>query len=432
LARITLTEKFITSAKRVPAVGRVDYHDSLVPGLALRVSEHGHRSFVLIGRFAMNSNMNPTRRALGQHGELTLEEAREKARDWLRLIRQGKDPRIEEAKARAAAQRSQSNTFAHVAEEFLSRHAAKLAKAAEARRIIEVEFVKRWGARPVTDIMPEDVASAIRTIAKRSEAMAHISLGYLRRLYSWAIGSHEFGVASSPVERLKPADLIGQRVIRERVLTDDELRKVWDAADQDGYPFGAIVKMLVLTGQRLNEIAALSWNEVDKTLITIPSSRMKSKRAHEVPLAPDALALMKDLPRFRRGEFVFTSTSGAKPFVGFSKGKRRLDAASGVTEWTLHDLRRTARTHFSALPVQDNVRELVIAHARPGLHAVYDQHTYQDEKRECLRLWELRLAGIVNPQPVKMARRPVRIPAPRRPARPLASPSSDNTDAAAR
>jgi integrase len=126
---------------------------------------------------------------------------------------------------------------------------------------------------------------------------------------------------------------------------------------------------------------------------------------------------LTDLPRFVRGDFVFTSTSGAKPFVGFGRAKRRLDELSGVTDWTLHDLRRTARTHFSALPVQDNVRELVIAHARPGLHAVYDQHTYQDEKRECLRLWELRLAGIVNPQPAKLARRPVRIPAPPRPRR---------------
>ena len=337
MARIALTDKFIGSRKRVPPAGRrVEYLDALVPGLALRVSEHGHRSFVLIARYPSHS-MNPTRRALGRHGELTLEEAREKARAWLALIRRGVDPKIEAAKEQAANQRAQAMSFAHVADEFLTRHADKLAKAAEARRIIKSEFVRRWGARPVTDIMPEEVASAVRAIAKRAPAQAHNSLGYLRRMYSWAIGTHEFGITSSPVERLKPADLIGKRVIRERVLTDDELRAVWNAAEQDGYPFGAIVKMLILTGQRLNEIAATKWSEIDlaNAMISIPATRMKGNRAHEVPLAPDALALVKDLPRFGRGDFGFTSTSGDKAFAGFGKAKRRLDELSGVTDWVL-------------------------------------------------------------------------------------------------
>lgn len=417
MARVTLTDRYIASAKRVPASGRAEYRDSLVPGLAVRVSENGHRSFVLVARYPLRPK-HPTRRALGDYGELSLEQARDQARQWLDLIKQGRDPKTEAARARAANLRAQAMSFGHVAEEFLTRHAARLAKATEARRIIEGEFVKRWGARPAIDIMPDEVASAVRAVAKRSEAQAHNSLSYLRRLYSWAIGTHEFGITTSPVERLKPADLIGRRVIRERVLTDDELRKVWDAAVHDGYPFGHIVRMLILTGQRLNEIASLSWKEIDlhKALITIPALRMKSKRAHEVPLAPDVLALLEAVPRFTRGDFVFTATAGIAPFVGFSKGKRRIDAASGVADWTLHDLRRTARTHFSALPVQDNVRELVIAHARPGLHAVYDQHSYQDEKRECLRLWELRLSGILSPlPPAEVIALTPRRPAPRRP-----------------
>jgi integrase len=266
--------------------------------------------------------------------------------------------------------------------------------------LIEAEFVKRWGERPVTEITPEEAAAVIRGIAKQRQALAHNALGYLRRLYSWAIGTHEFGVESSPVERFKPADLIGKRVIRERILTDDELRRVWDAAGQIGYPFGHVVKLLILTGQRLTEISALSWMEINagKRLITIPGSRMKGGRAHEVPLCDDALALLQSATRFS-GPFVFTTTSGAKSFSGFSKAKARIDKLCGVTEWVLHDLRRTMRTHLSALPVQDMVRELVIAHARPGLHAVYDQHSYQDEKRECLRLWELRLRGILSPKP---------------------------------
>ncbi len=141
----------------------------------------------------------------------------------------------------------------------------------------------------------------------------------------------------------------------------------------------------------------MAWQEVDfgRRLWTIPAERMKGDRAHEVPLSPDALALLKSLPRFNAGDFVFSTTSGAKPVNGFSKAKERLDKLSGVTGWKFHDLRRTMRTHLSALPVQDMVRELVIAHAKPGLHKVYDRHSYEAEKRECLELWEARLRDVV-------------------------------------
>jgi integrase len=144
----------------------------------------------------------------------------------------------------------------------------------------------------------------------------------------------------------------------------------------------------------------MKWDEVDLDahLWTIPAARMKGKRAHQVPLAPEALALLKSLPRFAN-PYVFTTTAGEKPVDGFSKAKVRIDKLCGVTEWKFHDLRRTMRTHLSALPVQDIVRELILAHARQGLHKVYDLHTYEPEKRECLRLWESRLKGLLNPKP---------------------------------
>jgi integrase len=125
---------------------------------------------------------------------------------------------------------------------------------------------------------------------------------------------------------------------------------------------------------------------------------MKSSRTHVVPLAPDALGLLRALPRFA-GDFVFTTTSGAKPVNGFPKTKERLDKLSGVSGWVLHDLRRTMRTSLSALSIEDRVREQMIAHAQPGLHRVYDQHAYLEEKRRGFALWEARLAGILHPSP---------------------------------
>jgi integrase len=420
--KVNLTDRFIRSLEPAAAGKRVDFADAVVPGLVLRVTDRGHKSFVLRCRYPAHP-ANPTRRALGDcyvpkngsapaalsHGALTLAEARDKARLWLDMIARGIDPKIEEMRERAAIQRRHGTTFAAVAAEFLDRHASKLAKRVEAERIIKGEFVKRWGPRPIAEIMPGEVAAVIRAIAKGRRKQgapyqAHNALAYLRRLFNWSIGTNEFGIDRSPVERIKPVDLIGKREARERVLTDAELRAVWQAADAMGYPYGPVFRMLILTGQREREVADMSWSEIDleQKLWTIPARRMKGGRAHEVPLSPAAVSLLESLPRWT-GDFVFTTTAGAKPINGFSKAKARIDRLSAVSGWKIHDLRRTMRTHLSALPVQDLVRELVIAHARPGLHAVYDRHSYESEKRHCLALWENRLLRIVEPAPPNVA-----------------------------
>lgn len=456
MAKVALTDRFVRSPARLGEVrgasgGRRDYFDSVVPGLALRVFASGHRSWNLITRYP-STPTHPTRRALGDcylpaeaprgvdgtsagaegggslppimHGALTLGEARDKARRWLDLIGRGVDPKVQEARDRAAALRAQEATFGRVAEEFLTRRTATLAHAQKARHIVEREFVKRWGMRPAADILPEEAAAAIRAIVKRgTPAQARGAFEWLRLLFRWAIGTGEFGLTVSPMANLSSTALIGKKLARDRVLLDDELRAVWnacggpggeqalaearrrgvtrDANAKLGYPYGPLFRLMILTGQREREVAGARWSEIDldKATWLIPTARMKSDRAHLVPLAPDALALLRALPRFTEGDYVFTTTGGAKPVNGFSKSKERLDVVSGVQGWVLHDLRRTVRTNFSALPVQDLVREAVIAHARPGLHKVYDLHSYAEEKRKCLELWEQRLRGIIAPKP---------------------------------
>jgi integrase len=234
-------------------------------------------------------------------------------------------------------------------------------------------------------------------------AKAHNAFSILRRVFNWAVGTSEYGLETSPMVHLKPKDLIGrERGIRDRVLTDDELKAVWNAADKLGYPYGTVCKLLILTGQRLREIAGLSWPEIDldQKIITIPSERMKNGIAYEVPLAPQALAILNDpaMPRWSRGPYVF-SPNGAKPAEAFSYMKGLLDRESGVDVWVIHDLRRTARSHWSALPVEERVRELAMAHAQPGLHKVYDRASYRDQKLRLFTLWEAKLAGIIQPMP---------------------------------
>jgi integrase len=399
MARKNLTDRFIKTREAAPAGQRRDYHDAIVPGLALRVTDRGHKSFVLIARYPMKPK-DPSRRALGTYGAITLEQARDKARGWLELIAKGIDPKVKEAKERAAAARQQANSFGTVAEEFLTGPASKFVKAKEARRIIEREFVRRWSTRPIVDIEQDEISAAIAAIVKRgTRYQAHNAFGYIRLLFRWAIGTGAYGIKSSPVAGLSPQALAGEREPRARTLNEAELRAVWDAAEVMGYPYGPLFRLLILSGQRLREIANMRWREVDfrRRLVTIPADRMKGGRAHEVPLSDAAAALLEALPRWSKGDFVFSSTDGAKPVNGFSRAKTRIDKLSGVGGWVIHDLRRTVRTHFSALPVQDMVRELVIAHAKPGLHKVYDRHSYETEKRECLDLWSKRLMSIAEP-----------------------------------
>jgi integrase len=166
----------------------------------------------------------------------------------------------------------------------------------------------------------------------------------------------------------------------------------------------------------LREASDLSWSEIDldKRLWTIPAARMKADAPHLVPLSTEASTILEGLPRFA-GAFAFTTTAGSRPVSGFSKAKARIDAVMlrlaredagerggepgkvKIDPWRMHDLRRTMRTHLSAIPSQDLVRELVIAHTRPGLHKVYDQFAYLDEKRALFEAWGKRLLGIVEP-----------------------------------
>ena len=226
------------------------------------------------------------------------------------------------------------------------------------------------------------------------------------------MNQHAYGLEASPVERLRAKDLLGKKVMRQRVLTDPELRALWQGAESLTYPYGPLFQLLALTGQRKSEVAEARWREFDlgNKLWTIPPERMKSDAAHVVPLVDEAIAILESLPRFKSGDYLFSTKYGASPCNGFSKAKQHLDAAMAtemggeVEPFVIHDIRRTMRTGLSALPIPDRVRELVIAHAQPGLHKIYDQYAYLDEKRHALSLWTARLRSIVMPPPDNVVR----------------------------
>jgi integrase len=392
-----LTDRFCAALKP----GEATHMDSAVPGFGIRVRPSGAKSYVLVARFPGSNN--PTRKTISPHGALTLEAARKKARHWLDLLAQGIDPSEHERQEREAKALARENTFARVAEDFIRDKLSTERCGDDAAREIRRVFIPRWGKLPVTQVSEIMVANLIKEFRDR-KYMARNLLTIIRRMLDWAIDQRAYGIEHNPCARLKPNSLAGKKEPRTRVLANDELRALWHATAATPYPYGPMYRMLVLTGARLSEVAEAKWSEIDlgRKLWTVPSERMKNNVAHVIPLSDDMVALLKSLPRFKSGEYVFSSAHGVRAVSAFSVQKRLLDAemqaelGAAFKPYRIHDIRRSVRTHLSAIPnISDLVRELCIGHARPELHKIYDLHNYVDEKRYAFDAWSKRLRGIV-------------------------------------
>jgi integrase len=423
-----LTDRTLLALKAAPKGTRYELRDTEASGLRLRVTDKAasdgraaQRSFMLLARYP--GAKHPARRALGTYPELSLAEAREKARQWNKLISRGIDPQDAEAKERQAAAAARKNTFAAVAEDFIAEKLPSERKGKEVARDIRRDLLAAWGAKPITEISDLDVLGVIKTKKRAAPAQARNLLGTVKRMFRWAVDQRCYGLKISPADSLKPSTIIGEKISGQRILTDDELHSLWRVAKRMPYPYGSVYQILILTGLRLNEAADAAWSEFDlrKGLWTIPAARMKGKnskaRPHAVPLTDELLAILQKLPRFNRGDHLFSTTFGARPVWMTDKVKERVDRRMlrtlralarqcgddpekvTLAHWTNHDIRRTVRSGLSRLKVTEEAREAIMAHARPGIKGVYDHHDYFEEKREALDLWAKRVRELVEPPP---------------------------------
>jgi len=189
---------------------------------------------------------------------------------------------------------------------------------------------------------------------------------------------------------------------RSRVLDDRELRAIWLSAETMGYPFGRLVQLLLLTGQRRNEVVSMAWPQLDveERTWTLPAALTKNNRAHVVPITDAALSVMQSIPRFTDGLLFASRSNSERSFSGFSKSKRQFDIMCGVTNWTLHDLRRTAATRLGRLKVAPHVVERILNHSSgtfAGVAGVYNRFEYLPEMREALELWASHLQALIAP-----------------------------------
>ncbi len=412
--KVKLTDRKLKSLKPAKPGERYEVIDAEVRGLRVRVTDKGTVTFSLLSRYP--GSKNPTRRALGEYPTNSLAEAREKARQWRLWVEQGKDPALVEEAQWRAEKRRQADTFEAVLDDYVARVLPKLRRGRVVEGTLRRELGERWKGRPITSIERRDVLEVINEITGRGVPyQARNLFAYLRAMFNWVVEAGDYGLEASPCDRLRPKTMIGQAEPRDRVLNDAEIRALWKSTESIGYPFGPLVQLLLLTGVRLTEASGAQWSEFNldsedmwtlkkQVLWTIPSERFKSKSNHLVPLTDQTTSLLKHVPRFVRGDFVFSST-GAGPFSGFSKAKKRIDLlmreelGDAFAPWRLHDLRRTVRTRLASLRVADEVAEMVIGHGKQGLRRVYDQHSYLPEMREALERWSNHLQSIVEPPP---------------------------------
>ena len=298
-------------------------------------------------------------------------------------VAQGGDPVVERRKE------LESDRYAlkAVCERYLAREGGKLRTTAKRRATLERLVYGKFGPWQVDEIKRSDVQHLLDEIEdSRGAAMADQVLAILRRIFNWhAARSDDF---RSPIVRgMARRDAESRE--RSRILSDDELRKVWTTAQSDAGPWGQFIRFLLLTATRRSEAAAMRWAEVAGDDWTIPRERYKTDAEVVLPLSTAAKKVLAGLPRFQGCEFVFT-TDGRRPISGFSTFKLRFDIACGVTDWRLHDLRRTARSLMSRAGIDPDTAERALGHKIGGVRGVYDRHHYREQMLRAFEALALR------------------------------------------
>ncbi len=391
----TLTARSVEQMK--PSSKRLEVADGLLRCLYLVVQPSGKKSWAV--RYRLGSRTRKL--TMGPYPRISLEQAREDARAALRAAAKGSDP----ATAKKTARKADRDLFETVKDDFIDRYEKQRRDWRETERLLDKNVIPYWRGKKVHDITRRDIHDLLAKLRARGMgAGANRVFAAIRKLFNWAVA--EAIIPQSPCLGIKAPV---KETSRDRVLSDTELRWLWKATEVMGYPFGPVTRLLTITGQRLSEVAEMSRSELDEAaaLWTIPRDRAKNDQAHEVPLAPQALAIVKELPKIGTDGYLFTTT-GETPVSGFSKAKRILDAhmlAAArqeaaergedpdkivIAPWRIHDLRRTAASGMARLGIQLPVIEKVLNHqggSFSGIVRVYQRHSYADEKRAALEAW---------------------------------------------
>jgi len=382
--------------KMVPRKRRYEVFDG-AKGLCVRVLPSGTKTWV----FRYHLDGVRRRMSLGAYPGITLAKARERHALAVQDLQRGIDPG--EKQRAAKAKRKAAPTFKDLIDEFWELELEKTPTGKERRRLVEKDALAPWGNRKVSDITRRDAVLLLDKVRKRAPITANRLQGVLVRMFNFA---SERGI-------LEHSPLTGMRrpkeKARSRVLSDDEIKLLWPALglekkEIDIYRVTKLaLKMILLTGQRPGEVCGMTWTEIDdaNSFWNIPASRIKNSEPQRVPLCPMALEIIEQARKYSADcRYVFRSSyKPEKPLTrqALTRAIGRHWSEIGIKKaFTPHDLRRTLRTKLTEMGVSDVVAERVLGHKLQGMMAVYNRHTYDEEKRQALNLWERRLKEILG------------------------------------
>jgi len=376
-------------------------------GFGVRVTAAGARAFVLNYRLRGREH----RFTIGAWPDWSALKAVREARNLRQRVDRGENPIEDRAPSPATA------TVASILDEFITRYVRNQKQPLRERTAAEYEsafkrLVKpRIGRLGIYEVRRSHIIKMLDEIEEANGPVAaDRTLAYVRKAFNWyATRDDQFNVpVVRGMARVKPKERA-----RTRVLSDDEIRILWLALDEAG-TFGAFVKTLLLTAQRRDEVAQMRHSEIGHEGIwAIPAERYKAKRPNFVPLSKAALDVIAAQPKHDDCDYVFPSRAKT-PYSGYSKSKVKLDKAvfaamkkqakkgakvEPIPNWTLHDLRRTAKTLMVRAGVRPDISERVLGHVIAGVEGTYDRHSYADEKRDALEKLVEMIQRILNPLP---------------------------------
>lgn len=366
-----LTDTVVKNLK--PQSKRFEVFDAQVPGFGIRVAPSGRKTWIVFGR----QHGRRARATLGVYPQMSLAEARVAASEALKAMRDGE-----------YTSDKTSRLFEDVLKDWYDREQRHRKSFKQVENAIRLHVLPYLKGRDIQDIRKVDLVRIIDRVADRGAlTQANRVRAFVTRLLNWACERDL--IEFSPAASLPKVQ--GERS-RDRVLSENELSAVWNAADQLGYPFAPIVQLLILTAQRRDEVAGMTWGELDldRGTWTIGAERAKNSQAHTVHLSPAAQAILEQIPKRPDADFVFTTT-GTSAVSGFSKAKARLDKLADVADWRLHDLRRTAATMIAEqLELSHVVVDKILNHrsgAIRGVAAIYQRGEYLKERKTALVRW---------------------------------------------
>ncbi len=406
---------------------RYELADPGAPGLALRVSAKGQKTWTVVYRVRGSGEVpgervvrlagDKRRLTLGEYPSVGLADARAKAAEIKRLARSGID-----AGDTGNQEDSQASVpvVADLIDRYVSDHLRRngLRAGSNAEKQLRLHVGGAWSTKPVVSITRADLVSLLEKVripfeievrdGDRVELRKRGGPGAAAEVRKWTRAMFQFAVEvglrpDNPFADVKNRD---KQRSRDRVLSMPELAAVWRAAGGMGYPWGPYYRLILLTGDRRGEWAKAQWHWLDteRERLEIPAAQYKTGKAQVVPLSSQARAIVQELPRGEAGPFLFSSDGGATPVSGFSKAKARLDrhlATAGVGElppWVVHDLRRSMATHMERIGVEPHVIEVCLGHVLKGVAGTYRHYGYLPEKTAALQAWADELLAHVPSQ----------------------------------